>query len=234
MKSSLLAAGAIVVLAAGVWIGRSTSHTSEAAPATTQAAPRAAVLPRSQPQAPTLTRPAPSRALLADLSDADPKIRRAAIREAVKAHHADTEMLLKAARDPDAGVGVIAIDELGHLHAQGVIAATELIALGGDRALNERVRLTAINAFGQVPTPESAAYLADRLAIGDTFERLNAAILIGHQDLEIAVPALIRALGDTEERVRGNALEMLRINARGRDFGVDQAAWQAWWTSLPR
>ncbi|MBA3463976.1 MAG: HEAT repeat domain-containing protein, partial [Deltaproteobacteria bacterium] len=172
--------------------------------------------------------------LLADLADADPKIRRAAMREVVREREVDPQLLLKAARDPDIGVGVLAIDALGRMHAAGTVPAAELIQLAADSALNERVRLTAINGFGQVASAESGAYLADRLANGTTFERLNSAILIGHQDLEVAVPALIRALGDSEERVRANALETLRTRSRGRDFGTDAAAWQAWWQSRPQ
>jgi HEAT repeat protein len=91
-----------------------------------------------------------------------------------------------------------------------------------------------MNGLAGAQTPESAAYLADMLARGDSFERMNAAILIGHQDLEIAMPALIRALGDGEERVRNNALETLRGRSRGRDFGSDAGAWSAWWQSRPR
>jgi HEAT repeat protein len=237
MKTLFFVAGAAALLGAGVWIGRSSS-TSEAAPAAqVAAAPQAAPAPRPSARPtpmPALTKPAPSRELLADLEDADAKVRRAAMREVVRKTDADPQLLLKAARDPDIVVGVLAIDALGHMHRDGVVPATELITLASDTSLNERVRLTAINGFGQVQSPESAAYLADRLANGDTFERLNSAILIGHQDLDVAVPALIRALGDSEERVRANALESLRNRSRGRDFGTDAAAWQSWWQSRPR
>src|SRR4051812_10366786 len=208
----LLVAGAAALLGAGMWIGRSSSSTSEASPATEVAvAPRTATLPPTTthalpPRQPQLARPAVTAPLLADLADSDPKIRRAAMRDLVKSGEADPQQLLKAARDPDVGVSILAIDALGRMHAAGTVPAADLIALGADHALNERVRLTAINGFGQVPSPESAAFLSDRLANGDTFERLNAAILIGHQDLEIAMPALIKALGDSEERVRANAL----------------------------
>src|SRR4051812_29707007 len=213
MKRVAIITAAAALLGAGVWIGRSSSSTSEASPsapvAQVAASPRTATLPRTAvvpPRPPQLARPAVTAPLLADLADSDPKIRRAAMRDLVKSGEADPQQLLKAARDPDVGVGILAIDALGRMHAAGTVPAADLIALGADHALNERVRLTAINGFGQVPSPESAAFLSDRLANGDTFERLNAAILIGHQDLEIAMPALIKALGDSEERVRANAL----------------------------
>lgn len=229
-----LAAGALGLVGFGVWLGKSSSAKPE--PAAVAAAPRTAAIPapaRPAP-APVLQRPAPSRALLADLSDADPKVRRAAVREVARDRDADPAVLLAASRDPDISVGILATEGLGRLHAAGLVPASELIARASDHGLNERVRMTAMNGLGTTQSSESAAYLADLLARGDTFERANAAILVGHQDLEIAMPALIRALGDSDPHVRDNALETLRTRSRGRDFGTDAAAWQAWWQSRPR
>jgi len=62
----------------------------------------------------------------------------------------------------------------------------------------------------------------------------SAAILLVHQDPELAMPALIGALADTDELVRSNALDSLRARSRGRDFGTDAAAWRAWWQARPR
>lgn len=231
----LLATGALALLGAGLWLGRSTSATAEP-PATTTPAPRVAAIPRPAPVAPTLapTRAAPSRALAADLADADPKIRRAAVKEVARDPESDPMALLAASRDADIEVGILATEGLARLHAAGNLPAGELIARAGDHALNERVRVAAMNGLTGAETPESAAFLADLLARGDAFERINAAILIGHQDQEIAVPALIRALGDGEPRVRDNALESLRTRSRGRDFGSDAGAWTAWWQARPR
>ncbi len=235
----LLVAGALGLVGAGVWLGRSATTTSEAAPVS-EVAPRSAMIPRPAATAPTPPptlaprRGPPSPALAADLSDADPKVRRAAVREVARDRDADPAALLAASRDPDLEVGVLATEGLGRLHAAGALPAGELIARASDHALNERVRLTAMNGLATTKTPESAAYLADLLSRGDAFERVNAAILVGHQDLEIAVPALIRALGDSVEQVRNNAAEALRTHSRGRDFGTDAAAWQAWWQSRPR
>ncbi|MEO7092553.1 MAG: hypothetical protein ABI175_04830 [Polyangiales bacterium] len=233
----LLATGALALLGAGLWLGRSSSATAETPAAVTQPAQRTAALPRTvTAPAPTLApkRTAPSRALAADLTDGDPKIRRAAIKEVARDPSADPAELLAASRDVDIEVGILATEGLARLHAAGNLPAGELIARAGDHALNERVRVTAMNGLAGAQTPESAAYLAELLARGDTFERINAAILIGHQDPEIAMPALIRALGDGDERVRSNAVETLRAHARGRDFGSDAGAWASWWQSRPR
>ncbi len=232
----LLATGALALLGAGLWLGRTSSATAET-PAVSQPAPRPAAIPRTvTTAAPTLApkRTEPSRALAADLTDDDPKIRRAAIKEVARDPNSDPAALLAASRDPDIEVGILATEGLAKLHAAGNLPAGELIARAGDHALNERVRVAAMNGLVGAQTPESAAYLADLLARGDTFERLNAAILIGHQDPEIATPALIRALSDGEPRVRDNALESLRTRSRGRDFGTDAGAWTAWWQSRPR
>ncbi|MBL9015502.1 MAG: hypothetical protein JNL83_15060 [Myxococcales bacterium] len=245
MRGSHLALGmaAAGVLGLGIWIGRSSSASSEAAPAPTQPAassaePRSAALPAratapAPTQPPTLAKPV-SRMLAADLEDSDPKVRRAATRDLAKHPDSDPQRLLALSRDADVGVGILAMEGLGRLHASGNLPAAELIARVGDHALDEKVRTAAFNALGVVPSPEAAQYLAGLLANGSSFERLNAAILIGHQDLEVAVPALIRALSDGEPRVRDNALETLRTWTRGRDFGSDAAAWQAWWQSRPR
>lgn len=240
MRGSHLALGTVAaaVLGLGVWLGRSSTQSSEAAPAPAQVPPsRAAARPALPPArptpVPTLAKPM-SRALAADLEDPDVTVRRNATRDLAKQPEADPQRLLELSRDSDMNVGVLAIEGLGRLHASGNLPASELIARVADHGLHERVRAAAFNALGVVPSPEAAQFLADLLAKGDTFERLNAAILIGHQDLEVAVPALIRALGDSEPRVRDNALETLRTWTRGRDFGTDAAAWQAWWQSRPR
>lgn len=234
----LLATGALALLGVGLWLGRSSSATAET-PAAIAPAPRTAALPRatrSPSPSPSLAanRAAPSAALAADLVDADPKIRRAAVKEVARDPNSDPTALLAASRDADIEVGILATEGLARLHAAGNLPATELIVRAADHGLNERVRLAAMNGLVGAQTSESRAYLADLLARGDTFERLNAAILVAHQDLEIAVPALIRALGDSEPRVRDNALEALRSRSRGRDFGTDAGAWTAWWQSRPR
>ena len=232
----LLATGALALLGAGLWLGRTSSATAETPPVSAVAPRTAASSHNVTSPAPTLApnRTAPTRALAADVADGDPKIRRAAIKEVARDPSSDPAALLAASRDPDLEVGVLATEGLARLHAAGNLPAGELIARAGDHALNERVRLAAMNGLAGAQTPESAAYLADTLARGDSFERMNAAILIGHQDLEVAMPALIRALGDGEERVRNNALETLRARSRGRDFGSDAGAWSAWWQSRPR
>ena len=243
----LLAAAALIV--GGVWLGRSSSssHASAPAAAVLAGAPAAADLARPAVagpdratgaragQAPRLAaHPPADPGLSADLADADPKVRRAAVRELAAAPDADPALLLAASRDPDLQVGVTATEALGKLHASGAVSARELIARATDHKLDERVRVTALNGLGLVPSPQVAALLVELAARGDLGERRTAAILLSHQELAAAVPTLIALLGDADEYVRSNALESLRARARGRDFGTDAAAWRAWWATRSR
>jgi len=234
----LLAAGVVALLGAGIWLGRSTQATASApAPAPAARAtsvPGAVHAAPAQPAprtvTPVLARPAAGQGvpgLAADLADPDPRVRRAAVREA--ARDGDPAALLAASRDRDLEVGVVATEALGKLHAQGAVPVDELIARATDRTLDEKVRVSALNGLGLVPSPDAARLLVDLAARGDTTERRSAAILLVHQDPEVAIPGLIAALADADEVVRGNALDALRARSRGRDFGSDAGAWQAWW-----
>ena len=185
------------------------------------------------PRAPALPAKPVVPGLEDDLRDADPKVRRAAIREAAK-EGADAQVFLAASRDPDREVAILATDALGKLHAKGEVPAAELIARVVDKSIDERVRVSAINGLGVVASPEAAQALVELVARGDMLERRSAAILLSHQDPELAIPALITALGDADEVVRANALESLRARARGRDFGNDASAWRTWWQSRSR
>jgi HEAT repeat protein len=252
----VLAAAAL--LAVGVWLGRSQAPAAAPAALSAPAAPSgspgspggeslagrggpSAQAPRLSSRtpggAPSLARRSAAAAdpgLVADLSDADPKVRRAAVRELAADRDAEPALLLAASRDPDLEVGVTATEALGKLHAQGQVPVQELIARATDRKLDERVRVSALNGLGLVPSPESAALLADLAVRGDAGERRTAAILLVHQDPAAAVPSLIGLLGDADEYVRSNALESLRARSRGRDFGTDAGAWRAWWDARSR
>jgi HEAT repeat protein len=239
-----IALAAAALLGAGVWLGRSTS--SPAGSLSSASAAPAGGGPGAQPARPSARTPggSPSLArrpaapadpgLAADLSDADPKVRRAAVRELAAAGGADPALLLAASRDPDLEVGVTAVEALGKLHADGQVPAQELIARATDRKLDERVRISALNGLGLVPSAEAASLLVDLASRGDVGERRTAAILLVHQDPAAAVPTLIDLLGDADEYVRSNALESLRARARGRDFGTDAGAWRAWWAARSR
>jgi hypothetical protein len=233
-------AGAALV-GIGIWIGRSSATLppqSQQPPAETEPAPATNSStsirrsPSSIPQRPALARPAAADpSLEQDLVASDPKIRRAAVHELVRGSDPDPAMLVAASKDADLEVAVVATRALGKLYAQGQVPLTELVARARDRGASERVRQTALNAFGQVASEDAAKILVDLLARGDVGERRTAAVLLQNQDMAIAVPALIGALGDTDEVVRSNALEALKARSRGRDFGTDASAWQSWWQS---
>jgi HEAT repeat protein len=239
-KAILVGLGAAALLGGGLWLGRSSSATAEP-PATPAAQLRSAAIPVTAAAArPARSPTLPARHIVAtpglasDLTATDPRIRRAAVREAARDSDLDPAVLLAASRDPDLEVAITATIALGKRYADGTVPAAEMIARATDRGLNDRVRVTALNAIGLVPSPDGAALLVEMVARGSVIERASAAILLVHQDPELAMPALIGALGDADEQVRANALASLQARSRGRDFGSDAAAWQAWWQARPR
>jgi hypothetical protein len=240
-RTLLLATCVAALVGGGYWLGRSSSA-SAPAPAVVSAAPaRTASLPVIGPHgavagARTMTPPAlPSHAgdptLAADLVDRDPKIRSAAIREAAQDSNVDVKLLLDASRDRDLEVSLVATVALGKAYSNGRVAVTELATLTQDHSLDEKVRMAALNGLGLVASADAAALLARLATNGDAGERASAAILLQHQDLDLAVPALIHTLGDADAHVREVAHQSLKARSRGRDFGEDRAAWQAWWDS---
>jgi len=247
MRTSVIALGIGVVglVGFGLWLGRSASSPSstdiQAAAEPTIVAPPAPSAPATArarvPVAPALpTRHVASSdpSLAADLRAADPRIRRAAVREVARTSDPDPSVMLAASRDADPEVAGIAMQALGPLYASGQVPVKEMISRATDRTISERVRSRALDNLGAVENADAAVVLVDLLAKGDVLERRTAAAGLARQDMAIAVPALIRALGDTDEYVRGNALEALKARSRGRDFGTDAGAWQAWWQSRPR
>jgi HEAT repeat protein len=228
MKLALLGVGAVAVLGAGLWIGRASQSKPLPAPQA-QLMETVATNVTMSPKRPALQRPAVAPDLAADLKDANPKVRATAVREA-----SDADVFRAAVHDRALEVGIAGADGLARLHASGEVGAQEMIAIATDHTLSDRVRLTALNGLGLVPSADAARTLAELVHRGDQIEKRSAAILLAHQDAEVAVPALIDALADADEVVRSNAAEALRGKARGRDFGTDAAAWRGWWQSRSR
>lgn len=239
-RAILLGLGTAALLGGGLWLGQSSSTTAgSSAPPAAEIRSAAITVPAPAPRAaraPSLPvrTPVATPGLAADLTATDPKVRRAAVREAAGDPDLDPALLLVASRDPDLEVGITATIALGKRYAEGDVPVAEMIARATDRGLHDRVRVSALNAIGLVASAEGAALLVDLVARGSTTDRASAAILLVHQDPELAIPALIGALGDSEEQVRANALESLRARSRGRDFGTDPASWRAWWQGRPR
>jgi HEAT repeat protein len=236
MKKHLLIGGAIAVLGAGIWIGRATQSKAELpAPQAELMGTVADGVTRElafTAKPPVLQRAQVAPDLAADLKDPDPKVRSIALRDALK-DGASAEVFRTAVRDRDLAVGMAAANGLAKAHARGEITTQELVAIVTDKSLQEKVRVEAINGLA-APSADAARALVDLVHRGDTVEKRSAAILLMQQDSEVAVPALIDALGDSDERVRANAAEALRRKARGRDFGTDAGAWRAWWQSRSR
>ena len=219
-RAILLGLGAAALLGGGLWFGQSSSTTAESpAPPAAEIRSAAITVPAPAPRvarAPSLPvrTPVATPGLAADLTATDPKVRRAAVREAAGDPDLDPALLLVASRDPDLEVGITATIALGKRYAEGDVSVAEMIARATDRGLDDRVRVSALNAIGLVSSAEGAALLVDLVARGSTTDRASAAILLVHQDPELAIPALIGALGDSEEQVRANALESLRARSR--------------------
>jgi hypothetical protein len=231
-----IACGGIVLVGIGVWLGRSSLTPSHDAAAPTAQSDRPVRMTAPAAHARVQTRPsvpshavAPSPGLEIDLRDPDPRVRREAVAEIAASDAPDPKILLAASRDRDLGVGVAATEGLGKLYRDGQLPASELVARISDHGLDDKVRVTAINALGLVDSPDSAAALVDLLAHGDLIDRRSAAILLVHQDAATAIPALIGALRDSDPLARSNAHDSLRTFARGRDFGDDTGAWSSWW-----
>ncbi len=233
-RTVLFATCLAALVGGGYWLARSSAEAPAPAPATpvrTASLPAVAThVSASRAVAPTLPSRAVTPELVTDLRDADPKVRRAAIHEIAGAD-VDVQLLLDASRDRDLEVGVVATIELGTAYKAGRVAVTELVTRAQDSSLDPKVRSAALSGLGVVPSTEAAALLAGLAANGSTDERASAVILLRNQDLALAVPALIGALGDADPRVRELAHGSLTARSRGRDFGQDRAAWQAWWTA---
>ncbi len=236
-RTLLLAACVAALVGSGYWLGRSASSSPES-PSPSAVAPRsatvrvaAAPVTATAPALPPSITPSITPDLVADLRDADPKIRRAAIHEVASSADADVQLLLDASRDRDLEVGGTATTALGKAYRDGRVPVGELVARAQDPSLDMKVRSVALNGLGAIPSPEAGALLTRMAATAPIDDRAAAVILLRNQDLAIAVPALIAALGDPEARIRGLARDSLLARSRGRDFGEDRAAWQAWWQS---
>ena len=239
-RTVLFATCLAALLGGGYWLARSSSAgasapSSSSSSSSSLSGGRTASVPAvathvsaSRAMAPALPSHAPE--LVTDLRDADPKVRRAAIHE-LAGSDVDAQLLLDASRDRDLEVGVVATIALGKAYKDGRVAVSELVTRAQDSSLDPKVRSAALSGLGVVPSPEAAALLAGLATTGSTDDRASAVILLRNQDLALAVPALIGALGDAEPRVRELAHASLTARSRGRDFGEDRAAWQAWWTA---
>lgn len=169
--------------------------------------------------------------LSADLLAADPKVRLAAVREVARSGDVDVAQLLAASRDPDPSVAAAAIAGLASSYADAQVPVADMIARANERTGGPRIHTMALNAVGSVPHPDTAKLLGQVATSSSVGERRAATALLGNQAPEDAIPLLIAALSDADEYVRDNAANGLRTLSRGRDFGTDAGAWQAWWQS---
>ncbi len=233
MRRSVIAIGLVGLVGLGVWVGRSSSEATTPKVTATEVSVEPAPIARPRiaaaPVLPKLRPTLPGRGLAADLVASDPKVRLAAVREVVRSPDADVSSLLVASRDPDPAIAGTAIGALGKLYVDGQVSTADMVARAADRSGGSRVRGLALNALGGVPHPDAAKLYGELARSSDVGERRAATALLGSQSPEDAIPLLILALSDQDEYVRDNAVNGLRALSRGRDFGTDASAWQAWW-----
>lgn len=163
-----------------------------------------------------------------EMHDPNPAVRQVAVEDL--ARNGSVESLADAVSDPDVGVGFRAGELLGELYRKGQVPVEVMIEKASDASINFKARMGVLSALSMTPNKKAATYLLNLLETGIPEERRMAAGMIGYQGSESAVPALIDALDDQDEWVRYNANEALQHLSRGRDFGQNRAAWQAWWS----
>lgn len=137
--------------------------------------------------------------------------------------------LIQVLEDEDEYVRSSAVFALGEIGPQPGVVPALLEALGDEDGF---VRGTAAEALGKIG-PEEGVVSALMQAVGDedAYVRQTAVLALKRigSGAAAAVPALIQALQDKSDRVRGYAAEALEA-ITGQQFGQDAARWQQWWT----
>jgi HEAT repeat protein len=93
---------------------------------------------------------------------------------------------------------------------------------------DERVRKAACDAWGGRGGPEAVTLLTHRYETDTDIDvRLRAVRMLGGVKDQAAIPALARALEDSDPAVQYRAVAALR-QVSGRDLGDDVNRWRAW------
>lgn len=170
-----------------------------------------------------------------DLTDPSPSVRLKAIQEVAADPTPEAVARVEAAlNDADLSVSATAGRVLGELYERDLVPAQTLIEKVSDPVLPLKSRGGMLSALAGKPSPDVLPFLLERLRNGQPEERRMLAGTIGYQGVQIAVPALLDALGDPDEWVRYNAAEALTYISRGRNFGSDRGEWEAWWNGYER
>ncbi|MBI2891524.1 MAG: HEAT repeat domain-containing protein [Nitrospirae bacterium] len=165
-----------------------------------------------------------------DLSDADPGVRLQAIESLAESPTPEAiESIARSMSDADQAVSFNAGQKLGELYLKGDAPRSLLIERARNRMLRFEDRMGVLSALCRKPDPDVQPFLLSVLKTGAAEERRLVAGMLGYQGPDVAVPPIIEALEDSDEWVRNNAAEALRHISRGRDFGLNRAAWEAWW-----
>ncbi len=93
---------------------------------------------------------------------------------------------------------------------------------------DERVRAKACDVWGRRGGPDAVALLATRYDADESIDvRLKAIKELGKLEDENAIPALARALENSDPAVQYRAVASLK-EVSGRDLGDDVNLWRAW------
>lgn len=166
------------------------------------------------------------------LNDAVPGVRLSVIEDiATEPGPEAVEMLTLALSDSSVSVAARAGETLGNLYLKGLVPAETMIEKAKDSSIGFKARMGIISGLSKKPDPQAVEFLKQLMKSGSAEERRIAAGMIGYQGVDVAVPALLDALGDMDESVRYNVEEALNRISRGQDFGQDQKKWAAWWNT---
>lgn len=217
--------------------GRSTSDPNAATvlsqswtTASDQSTQHARSVPTRTP--PRATVPATLDELTTDLQNPSPQIVASALRKIRRQPTRETaRAALATVQHTDPNVSAMATAVIAKAYAEGLIETGEIAnAIEHSDRLPEKTQFGLYRALATKPTQEATTMLADLAQSGPVGLRRSAVLWLAACDRNVALPALLAALRDTDEYVRDQARQSLVHLSDGPDLGLDRDAWQRWFS----